>query len=82
MKEEKNFNSTYQTLITSSTFGRADLLYFRIFVTAAIAFSVGFTFSGSRLFGSDITCTSNGMAWAHVTANCSPPNCRSKNYIY
>lgn len=31
-------------------FGMADPLYFKIFVTAEIAFSVGFTFSGSRLF--------------------------------
>lgn len=52
----------------------AELLYFKIFVIADIAFSVGFTFSGSRLPGAMINWLKSGTNWAHVRANCSPPN--------
>uniref|UniRef100_A0A2M3ZLM0 Secreted peptide n=1 Tax=Anopheles braziliensis TaxID=58242 RepID=A0A2M3ZLM0_9DIPT len=57
----------------SSGFVMALLLYFSIFVMAEMAFSVGFTFSGSRLSGAMMTSISNGIAWAQARENCSPP---------
>lgn len=54
--------------------GRAELLYFKIFVMAEIAFSVGFTHSGSRLFGAWTTSMRRGMVCAQVKANWSPAN--------
>ncbi len=61
-------------MMISWMLGMAELLYFKIFVMAEIAFSVGFTFSGSRLFGAWTTSTRRGMVWAQVKANWSPPN--------
>lgn len=58
----------------SSILGSAELLYFKIFVMAEIAFSVGFTFSGSRLLGACTTSIKRGMVCAQVKANWSPAN--------
>lgn len=55
--------------MTSSRFGIAVLLYLMILVTADMAFSVGLTFSGSRLLSAEITSTKREIYWAHVMAN-------------
>lgn len=60
----------------------AELLYLRIFAIAEMAFSVGFTFSGSRLCGALIMSTKRGILWAHGTANCSPANWASTPHPY
>lgn len=52
----------------------AELLNFNIFVIAEIAFSVGFTFSTSRLLGAFTTSIKRDTACAQAGANCSPAN--------
>lgn len=65
---------THHKWISSSTLVMAELLYLRIFAIAEMAFSVGFTFSGSRLCGALIISIKRGILCAHGTANCSPAN--------
>lgn len=60
--------------IISSRFETFVELYFKIFVTAEMAFSVGLTFSGSLLPGAIINSIKFGITWAHTGANWVPPN--------
>ena len=63
---------TYQTVRSSSRFTAA-WVYFKILVTAEIAFSVGFTFSCSLASAAWMTCTKSGIAWEHHCENPGPP---------
>ena len=63
---------TYHTGMSSSAF-MEPAFHFKILVTAEIAFSVGFMFSGSLELGACIISISLGIAVAQIDAYPGPP---------